>query len=143
MKKKKEKRWSVALALGILLALAAACGDDNDDWQTFPGQWEDAERLEGWILAILPEEADVTVTQTDCDAPGIFLKIEDMPTREYWQDSLVYCHNDWLAPYKDRPGKKLRIQMIFYEYSFRQPFCQVPDSTVHCVSLKADFKELN
>ncbi len=141
---KKKNRWSLALALGLLLSLATGCGDDEkDEWQTFPGKWEDAEHLKGWLRGILPEEANVIVTQTDCDTPGIFLRIEEMPTRENWKDSLVYCHNDWLTPYKDQPGKKLRIQMLFYVDSYRQSLCSMPDSTVHCVSLKADFKELN
>ncbi len=100
---KKKNRWSLALALGLLLSLATGCGDDEkDEWQTFPGKWEDAEHLKGWLLGILPEEANVIVTQTDCDTPGIFLRIEEMPTRENWKDSLVYCHNDWLTPYKDQ-----------------------------------------
>ncbi len=42
--KRKANRWSLALALGILLTLAAGCGDDEkDEWRTFPGKWEDAE----------------------------------------------------------------------------------------------------
>lgn len=133
--------WSICLL--AIVSMLAGCGEEKNEWQTFPGKWEDAEKLEGWLLGILPEEANVTVTQTDCDIPGIFLRIEEMPTRENWKDSLVYCHNDWLAPYKDQPGKKLRIRMLFYVDSYRQPFCPVPDSTVHCVSLEANFKELN
>lgn len=133
--------WRVCLL--TIVSMLVGCENDKYEWQTFPGKWEDAEQLKGWLLGIMPEEADVTVTKTDCDAPGIFLKIEKMPTRENWKDSIVYCHNNWLAHYKDQPGKRLRIQMIFYVDSYRQPLCSIPDSTVHCVSLNSNYKELN
>lgn len=143
---KKKNRWSLAPALGLLLlSLATGCGDDEkDEWQTFPGKWEDAEHLVSAFIGHTNTWAEVTIADTGCEEPGVFMRVDKMVLL---QDQLVYCYNDWLIPYKHQPGKKLKVLLLIPgidpEPSTRHALCNYPDSTVQIVSIAEKYKELN
>lgn len=138
MKKKKEKRWSVALALGILLALAAAC-DEDDKINLYEAEHIKAPEYDFYMIP--PQESEVTVCDTGCDDEGIFLRFDKDGFLR--QNSVVYAHNDLLLPYRGQYGKRLRLFLNFTTETQRHPLC-IPDSSVTCVSLgSAKIEEIN
>ena len=80
----------------------------------------------GW-----PHIRKVTITNVNCEAEGIFLILED---------SLVYCDDEIVIPYKNHYGKRLEVGFCFGDRK-RYPLCK-SDSSVIDISVLS-VRELN
>lgn len=127
---RKRVYWMV-----ILLVLTGfwGCKEDID--------YAGMEHIKYPYYMILPRDAEVTITDIGCDAPGMFLMLNKVDF--FLEDSLVYSYNDLLLPYKGQYGKRLRLSLYFVGDYPRYALC-LPDSSVTYVRLgSAEIEELN
>ena len=105
------KKERMIIAFLSLLFLLPGCKEEKTQ-SVF-----DADEFDcvGW-----PHIRKVTITNVNCEAEGIFLILED---------SLVYCDDEIVIPYKNHYGKRLEVGFCFGDRK-RYPLCKSDSSVI-------------